>query len=120
MHVKMKHGLAGDAAIVGKDVESLQAERINERSGNELGRVHDIRQFIPWYRKQICAVSPWNNQRVPEVDGMDVKKSDHSWSLIEDFRRLFFADDSAKKALRWRVAWHYRQYLNLLDASWRP
>ena len=85
VHVKMKHGLAGDSTVVGEDIEAIQIQTPDYRPGDYLGYVKNIVQVALRYRQEIAAVYFWDDESVPIVNRVDIENRDYPIILVENF-----------------------------------
>jgi hypothetical protein len=99
MQVKMEYGLARNSSIVRKKIVALQTELILKRAHDLLGCGENRREARLVEIEEIAAVAFGDDQRMAEMDRIDVQNREDMFVLIEDFGRNFPVMDSAENAV---------------------
>jgi hypothetical protein len=104
MQVKMEYGLARNSPIVGKEIVALQTEFVLKRAYDLLGGSENRGEARMLEVEEIAAMAFGDDQRMAEMDRIDVQNREDMFVLIEDFGRNFPAMDSAENAVVHSVA----------------
>jgi hypothetical protein len=99
VHMKMEDRLAGDAAIVREDVETVNPQSPYQRSRHDLGSPHDGVEILLPESKQICGVVPGDDQGVAVMNGVDIQNGDHPVIAPENFGGKFPCKNTTENAM---------------------
>lgn len=99
VEVKMKNGLAGDAAIVGQKVVSLKPKPLYECLANDARSLKNGLIRIRGKFQKIPAVLLGNHKGMTIVDGIDVKNGNNLIVLEKDLCRDLFVDYTTENTI---------------------
>jgi hypothetical protein len=90
MEMKVKDGLSGNNAVIGKEIvpfnlQTLQQCTCNNPGCLKKGMIGLIRQV-----QEIIAMLLRQDQCVAQMNGIDIENRDNFVVLVENFRRNFF------------------------------
>ena len=96
MKMEMVHRLSRHDSVVRENVESLKIQPLYERSRDFAEGRHDALERCRGELQEFRAVPLWYNERVAEMDRMDIEDGDRVLVFIDDLGWLGSIDDPAK------------------------
>lgn len=97
--MKMKNRLSRNLSVVGEHIKALKAQAFDDCTGHHLGGMKNMVKIILRNGNEVPAVNFWNDQSMPEMDGIDVKDRNDLVILHQNFCGKVMLDDSAKNTL---------------------